>query len=85
MTPFTKPSLGDALEMAGYKDIEVSYFYQLPAIWKFPWLKCLSKATSLFPIPYAPLNEVPWKISSGFNKYIRFSKEVMLLATAKKY
>tara|TARA_B100000809_G_scaffold258748_1_gene302482 strand:+ start:301 stop:1020 length:720 start_codon:yes stop_codon:yes gene_type:complete len=85
VTPFTKPSLSDALEMAGYKDIEVSYFYQLPAIWKFPWLKYLSKATSLFPIPYAPLNDVPWKVSGGFNKYIRFSKEVMLFATAKKY
>jgi len=85
VTPFTKTSLCDALKMAGYQDIQVSYFYQLPLIWKFPWLKYLSKAVSFFPIPYTPLNDVPWKVSGAFNKYIRFSKEVMLLATAKKY
>jgi hypothetical protein len=84
VTPFTKASLTDALKMAGYRDIQVSYFYQLPLIWKIPWLRYLSKLVALFPIPYAPLNDVPWSVSNRINKYVRFSKEVMLLAVAKK-
>ena len=84
VTPFTKTSLHDALKMAGYQDIRVGYFYQLPAIWKFPWLKYLSKIVSFIPLAYAPLNDVPWPVSNGLNKYIRFSKEVMLIAVAKK-
>lgn len=84
VTPFTKPSLRDIMEMAGFKEVEVYYFYQLPYLWKFPYLKIFSKLASLLPIPYAPLNDVPWKVSSRLNKFVRFSKEVMLIAVAKK-
>lgn len=84
ITPFTKPSLEDALRMSGFEDIKVKYFYQIPTLWKYPFLTLFSKATSLFPIPYAPLNDVPWAVSNKMNKYVRFSKEVMLFAVAKK-
>ena len=84
ITPFTKPSLSDALKMAGFKDVKVYYFYQLPLLWKYPFLKVFSKIFALFPFPYAPLRDVPWSVSNRLNKYIRFSKEVMLLAVAKK-
>ncbi len=84
VTPFTKPSLSDALKMAGFKDVEVYYFYQLPLLWKYPFLKVFSKILALLPFPYAPLRNVPWSVSNKFNKYVRFSKEVMLLAVAKK-
>ena len=84
VTPFTRPSLKDIMEMAGFKEVEVYYFYQLPYLWKFPFLRLFSKLVSLLPIPYAPLNDVPWKVSNKFNKFIRFSKEVMLMAVAKK-
>ena len=84
VTPFTKPSLRDIMEMAGFKEVEVYYFYQLPYLWKFPYLKIFSKLVSLLPIPHAPLNDVPWKVSSRLNKFVRFSKEVMLMAVAKK-
>ena len=84
VTPFTKPSLKDLLEVGGFKDVKVHYFYQLPYLWKYPSLKFISKLVSFLPIPYAPLNEVPWKTSNKVNKFVRFSKEVMLLAVAKK-
>ena len=84
VTPFTKSSLIDAMKMAGYKEVEVIYFYQLPLLWKYPFLSVFSRIMSLIPLPYAPLHEVPWGVSNKLNKYIRFSKEVMLLAVAKK-
>ena len=84
VTPFTRTSLEDALKMAGFQNVEVHYFYQLPVLWKYPWLKIFSKILSFLPIPYSPLNNVPWRVSNKFNKYVRFSKEVMLLAIAKK-
>tara|TARA_R110002020_G_scaffold185624_1_gene383284 strand:- start:102 stop:827 length:726 start_codon:yes stop_codon:yes gene_type:complete len=84
VTPFTRTSLEDALKIAGYKDVEVYYFYQLPILWKFPWLRVISKLLSYLPIPYSPLDKVPWKVSNKLNKYVRFSKEVMLLAVARK-
>jgi len=84
VTPFTKPSLRDIMEMAGFKEVEVYYFYQLPLLWRFPYLKFLSKLVSFLPLPYAPLNQVPWRTSNKMNKIVRFSKEVMLLAVAKK-
>jgi SAM-dependent methyltransferase len=84
VTPFTRTSLEDALKIAGYENVNVYYFYQLPILWKFPWLKIFSKLLSYLPIPYNPLNKVPWSVSNKLNKHIRFSKEVMLLAVAKK-
>lgn len=84
VTPFTRASLEDALKIAGYKNVRVCYFYQLPILWKFPWLRVFSKLISCLPIPYNPLNEVPWSVSNKLNKYVRFSKEVMLLAVAEK-
>jgi len=84
VTPFTRPSLKDIMEMAGFKNVKVSYFYQIPLLWKHPRLTYISKFISLFPIPYAPLDEVPYRVNSEFNKLIRFSNEPMLLATGVK-
>ena len=82
VTPFTAASLHNLLEMLGYKNIEVKYFYQLPILWKFPFLKPLYKLFSKLPLPYRPYQKAPWP--NGLNKTIRFSKEVMLMATATK-
>lgn len=84
VTPFTRLSLKDAMTIAGFKDVKVTYFYQLPFLWKRPYLKFISKLISALPIPYNPIHEVPWGVSNKINKLIRFSKEPMLLATAKK-
>jgi 2-polyprenyl-3-methyl-5-hydroxy-6-metoxy-1,4-benzoquinol methylase len=82
VTPFTKTSLKNALHMAGFKDVKVQYFYQLPFLWKYPFLKPLVKILQFLPLPYSPYNDI--SLPPRINKLIRFSKEVMLLAVAKK-
>jgi SAM-dependent methyltransferase len=85
ISPFTKISLKDVMEMNGYSEVEVYHFYQLPHVWKLPFMKIFCKIISLFPIPYKPFyydSIVAWP--NSINKYIRFSNEVMLLAVGKK-
>jgi SAM-dependent methyltransferase len=73
-TPFTLNSLKEIHLMNGFTDVEVEKFYQLPIIWKFNFFKCFSKLISLF---------VPQGHYLG-SKFLRFSKEVMLLSFAIK-
>jgi SAM-dependent methyltransferase len=82
VTPFTKPSLRDSMELAGFSNIKIYHFYQLPFLWKFKWLTPLVKAIALLPIPYSPMHDVIWP--TKINKFIRFSNEVMLLAVGTK-
>ena len=82
VTPFTRPSLADALSIVGFENVRVSYFYQLPFIWKYPFLKILVLIIAALPFSYRPYQAAPWP--EGFNKLIRFSKEVMLLGIARK-
>ena len=83
ISPFTKPSLKDAMKMSGFKNVEVVHFYQLPIIWKYPALKIFSKLISSMPIPYRPFHDIQlWP--NNLNKIIRFSNEVMLLGFGSK-
>ncbi len=82
VSPFTQTSLKDAMKMAGFKSIEVYHFYQLPFIWKYPYLTILPKFISLLPLRYRPFYDSKWPDS--LNKLIRFSNEVMLLAVGIK-
>ncbi len=82
VSPFTRPSLANALELAGFEDIRVYDFYQLPFLWRYPLLKPLVLLLQTLPLPYRPYQASPW--SEKVNKLIRFSKEVMLLAVARK-
>ncbi len=77
-TPFTKISLKDIHLINNFKEIEVESFKQLPALWgdkiyKFP-LFLLSELTRFFMPDYFRLK----------NKWIRFSKEIMILSSARK-
>jgi hypothetical protein len=36
--PFTTPSLHEALTLAGFEEVDVGYFRQLPFTWRHPWL-----------------------------------------------
>lgn len=80
-TPFTRYSLKTICELSGFKS-KCEYFYQLPILWKYKFLKPLIKLISIFPIPYKPFSDFPWP--DNINKLLRFSKEVMLLAKVKK-
>lgn len=82
VTPFTAPSLADALTIAGFEPVETSHFYQLPFLWRFPFLKPIAWTIAALPLPYRPYRPARWP--DGMNKLIRFSKEVMLLAVGRK-
>jgi len=78
---WTVKSLPNALRMRGM-DARCEKFYQLPFVWKHPWLKIIPKVVSVCPQSWK------WKDDSMSNgndrKLIRFSKEQMLLAWGVK-
>ena len=78
-TPFTKKSLEDIHHIAGFKNVEVQSFKQLPILWSDNFIirntfSVLSELTRLL---------VPEKFRMT-NKWFRFSKELMLLSSAIK-
>ena len=83
VTPFTLYSLTQLLRMSDFKIIDKMYFTQLPAIWKYPILKLVSGFLCVLPLPYRPFDDINiWP--EGLNKWIRFSKEKMLLVVVEK-
>tara|TARA_B100001057_G_scaffold469842_1_gene530565 strand:- start:696 stop:1379 length:684 start_codon:yes stop_codon:yes gene_type:complete len=77
-TPFTSISLRDIHEMSGFKEIKVESFKQLPIIFE---KKLFSEIFNFF--SFLTRIIVPENFRMR-NKWIRFSKEIMLLSTAKK-
>jgi SAM-dependent methyltransferase len=69
-TPFTIDSLGDINSIFGFNIIEVKKFRQLPVLWKYPALIFFSKV-----LYYLPKSNI---------KYIKYSKEIMLLSVGEK-
>ncbi len=82
VTPFTAPSLTDAFLLAGFTSVRVSHFYQLPFVWRHPWLMPAVWLIAALPLPYRPYQQASWP--HGMNTLIRFSKEVMLLGVGQK-
>lgn len=68
--PFTEQTLDSCFKLYDFKNYKIEKFYQLPSVWKYPFLKYFNKILAFF-IP------VRCKI-----KYLRFSKELMLLGVA---
>jgi len=73
-TPFTLSSLRDIQLIHGFDQVRVERFRQLPFLWKRPWLTPLCGLLAMM-TPSAARHR---------SKLIRFSKEVMLLASAIK-
>lgn len=73
-TPFTIESLSILNELSGFKNIITKEFIQLPILWKYNFLKVFSIATRIL---------LPTSFSK-FSKWIRFSKEVMIISVANK-
>ncbi len=71
-TPFTMPSLKDILKMTNFSEVEVSKFRQLPIVWKYPLLNYFCAFISPF---------IPVRVN---NKFLRWSRELMLLSSARK-
>lgn len=73
-TPFTKNSLKDFFLINGFNNVSSEYFRQLPILWKYKKIKIISELTRILIPDY-------FKAKS---KWVRFSKEIMLLAAANK-
>lgn len=86
VTPFTLHSLRDIGMLAGFSNVKVEYFYQLPFTWRYSFLKLIPKLISLFNIPYHPMYEdlIPFKLPNKLNTLVRFSREVMLYGVMRK-
>jgi len=82
VSPFTANGLADALTLAGFNSVQAQLFWQLPFLWKRPWLFGFVKLISGLPLKYRPWDLAPWP--EELNKLIRFSKEVMLLGVGRK-
>lgn len=80
--PFTKPSLRDAMQMAGFKNVRVSHFRQLPFLWRHPWMTPAIQLLAQLPLRYQPMHEI--KLPVKLNTLFRFSKEVMLIGIGNK-
>jgi SAM-dependent methyltransferase len=68
--PYTLESLKNTLIESGFRDIDIRFFYQLPYLWKYPYLKFINSIIRWI---------WPKHIRSPI-KLIRFSVELMLLA-----
>lgn len=77
---FTRKSLQDAMIINGFKNVNCSYFLQLPIVWKYSWIKYITMLIALLP------DSLKWKDKEEkeFRRLIRFSKEKMLLAVGNK-
>ena len=80
-TPFTRYSLETLCRLSNF-EARCDYFYQLPILWKFPFLNLFRMLLNFINLPYRPYEKISWP--TGINKFIRFSKETMLLCICKK-
>ena len=74
-TPFTQTSLRDIQMIHGFENIKVEYFRQLPILW--------SLGSILMPIAEITRIFMP-SVLKRYSKWIRFSKEIMLLSSSTK-
>lgn len=77
---FTRKGLQNAMKINGFSGVECEYFLQIPFVWKYPFLKFITKIIKLLP------DSLRWrdKEENQPRKLIKFSKEKMLLAKGVK-
>ena len=73
--PYTKKGLVDTLRVFGFSDVQGEVFYQLPVLWKHPGVKVVSRLLQKLGGPVKGISK---------NKFYRFSRELMILASATK-
>lgn len=72
--PYTKTGLEDFLKASCFKNVKAEIFYQMPVLWKFFHLRLFFKMLQIL----GPVRRV-YK-----NKFIRWSRELMVLAHGEK-
>jgi SAM-dependent methyltransferase len=70
--PFTLTGLRECIQTHGFRVVEAVRFRQLPLLWERPYLRPLSDAAALLPSAFKR------------SKFVRFSKEWMLLVVADR-
>lgn len=70
--PFTLTGLRECIQTHGFRIVEAVRFRQLPILWERPYLRPLSDAAALLPSAFKR------------SKFVRFSKEWMLLVVADR-
>jgi SAM-dependent methyltransferase len=75
-TPFMLESLRDIQTIHGFEEVKVEFFRQLPSTWK---------RISMVTVPLAEFTRLllPTPLKK-ISKWVRFSKEIMLLASSRK-
>lgn len=73
-TPFTEIGLRDIQLINGFEEVNCERFVQLPVVWAHPTLRPLSSAVGFM---------CPSRFKRH-SKFVRFSKEIMLLSTGRK-
>jgi SAM-dependent methyltransferase len=71
-SPFTSISLTDILKMSDFNKIKVFKFRQLPIVWRYPFINIFCSLIS----PFIPVRTQ--------NKFLRWSREIMLIGVGKK-
>ena len=72
--PYTERAVLDTLNIFGFQNVRAEIFYQLPVLWRYPWLKPVSRMLQLA----GPVRKI------YVNKFIRWSRELMVLGTGIK-
>lgn len=78
--PYDVNSLHDVLQVYGFSDITTERFYQLPVIWRQPWLKILCKVLQ---IVLSTPNARGLARITGIKSF-RWAVELMVLGTGVK-
>ena len=73
--PYTMTGLMDTIKIFGFKNVSSELFYQLPCVWKHPEIKIICYFLQLFGGRVTRVTR---------NKFIRFSRELMVLGTGIK-
>jgi len=77
---WTRKGLQNAMRMNGFDNANCVYFKQLPILWKFPSMNFISNLISVLPDSFKWKN----KEETIHRKWVRFSKEKMLLSIGIK-
>lgn len=72
--PYTAAGAKDLLDIFGFLETRADIFYQLPVLWRYSALKIVSRILQVF-VPVTAKSRI---------KFIRWSVELMVLATGVK-
>ncbi len=72
VTPFTRKTMSQLLEISGFQEVVSYRFRQLPVTWRYPQVNFLSSLLS----PFIPVR--------AKNKFLRWSRELMVCGTGIK-